>query len=393
MKQKEIIALTPQTGGVLKANQVIGREKLIEDYWRILKRQGIVLYAERRFGKSSVLIKMNASVKDGFLTIYKGVEGAENADDFVNILFERIKEKKIIEESRMKEVENVFNTITSHIKKVAGIELNKVDKKWEKQLYYIIKLLTEQYNGKYIIIMLDEFSIMLSKMENSEAVNVLGFLRDLVQNEFPEQLRFVYCGSIGIDLVIDKIKRAGYNIGDPINHLNKQRLLPFSKNEALYFSRCLSQGCGLKISKATMEYICKEADNIPYFIDVIFDKIKDLNSIKKAQVDMALDSILNDSTNSNSLKHFYDRIEKFYPDKVLVNHILNFISGREGFISENEIASHVEKQVEIERMVLNEEIDRLWRDGYFERELIDGKRHFRFNYSIVKKWWAINKAV
>ncbi|GAI64162.1 unnamed protein product, partial [marine sediment metagenome] len=55
MKNKTIIPLTPQTGGVLNPHQVIGREEVIEKYWKILQVQGFVLYAERRFGKSAVL--------------------------------------------------------------------------------------------------------------------------------------------------------------------------------------------------------------------------------------------------------------------------------------------------------------------------------------------------
>jgi len=392
MKNKTIIPLIPHTGGVLEPSQIIGREDIIKEYWKILQRQGFVLYAERRFGKSAVLKKMNAKNKKGFLTIYKGVEGAKNANEFVNSLFEQIKEKKIIKESILKKAEGWFYSITSRIEKIGAIQFRKTDSKWQKQFNYLLKLLIKQHSDKYIVIMLDEFTIMLNKMEEPEAVNILGYLKDLVQHDFSEKLRFVYCGSIGIDLVLDKFKKAGYNMGDPINHMSKQRLLPFTEEEALFFCKCLNEGCELKLSEEIMKYICDLVDRIPYFIDKVFDKIRYYSRIDRSAINEALNDILIDPSDPNNFKHFYDRIDNFYPNKTLTNHILNYLSKIEEYTSEGVIADHIKNQMEVDRILLNDEIDRLRRDGYLKREIIDSKRNFKFNYSIIKKWWAINKA-
>jgi len=392
MENKNIIPLTPHTGGVLAPGQVIGREEVIEEYWKILQGRGIVLYAERRFGKSAVLTKMNAKNRKGFLTIYKGVEGAKNADEFVNSLFEHIKEEKIIKESTLKKAEGWFYSITSHIEKIGGIQFRKNDSKWQKQLNYLLKLLTKQHSDKYIVVMLDEFTIMLNKMEEPEAVNVLGYLKDLVQHEFSKKIRFVYCGSIGIDLVLDKLKKNGYNIGDPINHMSKQRLLPFGNEEAMSFCECLNEGCELKLPVEIMKFICTLSDKIPYFIDAIFDKIRYNAGIDKSVIDSALHAILDDPGDMNNLKHFYDRIDNFYPNKILTNHILNYLSKNDKYTSENDIAEQINNIMATKRILLNEEIERLRRDGYLKREITGGKRFFKFNYSIIKKWWFINKA-
>ncbi len=392
MKNKTIIPLTPQTGGVLNPHQVIGREKVIEKYWEILQRQGIVLYAERRFGKSAILTKMRAENRKDYLCIYKGVEGAGNADEFVEKLFDSVLKAKLFEESNLKKFENTFYTITSYIPKAGTLEFKAKDKKWEKQFNYLLTSLVEQRSEKHIVIMLDEFTIMLDKMEEHEAVNILGYLRDLVHHDFSEKLRFVYCGSIGIDLVLDKLKRAKHNIGDPINHMKKQRLLPFSDEEAIFFCKCLNKGCGLNVKENIMKYICNLSDKIPFFIDVIFDKIRYNPRIDKFAINKALNDILEDPSDTNNLKHFYDRIDNLYPNKILTNHILNYLSNIDKYTSEDVIANHIYHQMKEERIIINNEIDRLWRDGYLKREVKDSIRHFQFNYSIIKKWWAINKA-
>jgi len=45
-------------GGVLAPEDVIGRDKLIEQIWRVLENQSVVLTSERRVGKTSVIRKM-----------------------------------------------------------------------------------------------------------------------------------------------------------------------------------------------------------------------------------------------------------------------------------------------------------------------------------------------
>ena len=105
-----------------------------------------------------------------------------------------------------------------------------------------------------------------------------------------------------------------------------------------------------------------------------------------------MNTILEDPSNPDNLSHFYDRITHFYPNKIITNHILNYLSKIEEYTSEDVIADNINNQMEVDRIIINNEIDRLWRDGYLKREIIESKRFFQFNYSIIKKWWAINKA-
>ena len=42
-------------GGHIPPSEVIGRDRLIANLWRHLERQGVVLTAERRMGKTSII--------------------------------------------------------------------------------------------------------------------------------------------------------------------------------------------------------------------------------------------------------------------------------------------------------------------------------------------------
>ena len=72
-------------GGRLNIEGVIGRDHEIDRYWRVLERQGLVLSAERRIGKTHVLLKMSEECRPGYLPVYQDLE-AVHSIDYVNRL-------------------------------------------------------------------------------------------------------------------------------------------------------------------------------------------------------------------------------------------------------------------------------------------------------------------
>lgn len=390
---KKIIPIIPSTGGTVSIPHIIGRTKEIKDFWKILEKQGIALFAERRFGKSSILRKMEKEVKEGFVPIYQPVQGISTIESFAATLMNIAKEKEYIDEGFFKKLENIYNTTAGVIDEIQTVKFKKLEHPWQKQLYYLFKKLIEKNRKSKIVIMLDEFSLFLDNLQQIDAIMVVGFLRDItLQDEFIN-IRFVYCGSIGIDLVLDKIKKGGHNIGDPLNHMRKYELLPFEKKIAEYFGNCLNEGCKTKLSNRLIELICKRANNIPYFIDIAFYKISELNASTQEIVDKVFEDILDDTSGKESIKHFYDRIEQFYPNYKLSINILNFISKNKSSSPEAKIADYVLLGTEdSDRIEINREIERLRNDGYLLRTLKNEERLFDFKYSLLKSWWKRNKA-
>ena len=81
-------------GGQLAPSQVIGRDELIARLWRILERQGLVMSAERRIGKTSLMKKMVDQARDDKekLSIYHDLEGVRTRLEFVEILMTDVEE-------------------------------------------------------------------------------------------------------------------------------------------------------------------------------------------------------------------------------------------------------------------------------------------------------------
>ena len=388
----EIKSITPSSGGVLLPSNIVGRDEIIQYFWAILIVKGINLFAERRFGKSCVIRKMHHQTQTGFTSIYKSVQGVNTPEQFVDVLYDFAKEHSLFSDSIKGTIEKAWDTISARIPEAAGVKISTTHTIWQKKLLYLIKQILASNPKDILVIFLDEFSLMLDEMKTADAALVLGTLRDIVHDHFPTKLRFVYTGSIGIDLILDRIKKDGHNLGAPLNHLAKEKLPPFNHAQAIYFCKCLEKGCGISLAENVRVYIIQMSDGIPYFIDRIFDKIRYYSSIDKATIDAELNEILNDSSDSNNIEHFYDRIRGYYPDKELSHHILNIICQTDEAISEKDIADKVESILPRDRQTINEDLARLWRDGYLTRTTKNEERHFIFQFGIIKQWWKINKA-
>lgn len=391
---KQIFPITPSTGGAVAPKNIVGREKEIDIFWSILEKQGIALFAERRFGKSSILRKMASDGQKGFITIYKPIEGISSPENLAAVLLDRVKEMNLIDEGVFKILESFYNRTTDLVEEVKGVKLKKLEYTWQKQIFYLFEKLIEKHKDKKIVIMLDEFSIFLDGLKNEEATKIIGFLRNITfENKF-KNVRFVYCGSIGIDLVLDKIKKDGHNVGDPINHMDKFELQAFTNANAVFFGKCLNLGCNLNLNHELIEKICNRSDNIPYFIDCVFNIISKANKIVTLEIiEDSFEEILNDTKGKTSIKHFYDRIELFYPNSIISVYILNIISKSTIVLTETEIFNNVlSNTTETNRIEINKEIERLMNDGYLYRVIKDGERAYDFKYSLLKSWWKRNKA-
>ncbi len=394
-----IIPLTPSTGGILKPNQVIGREAEVEEMVAILKRQSINLSALRRSGKSSLLSKLNLKLVglDQFKSVYLEVEGISNCDSFIEKLYLKFKADKIIKEGAIKKIDKAFDNLLGRFSSVEipgfSAELNKRRQLWEKQLDELLAEAIKANPDKLIIISLDEFSIMLDKIEDrKEASELIGILRSVMHNEpFKSAIRFIYCGSIGIDLVLDKIKKAGNNIGQPLNHMYDYILNPLTNENALFLAKCFDKGCKTNLSEEDMKHICQLGENIPYYIDALFSLIR-YQSNNKETIQEAYQTILENPNNKFEFKHFYERITLHYPDKDTSFSILNFLSKSSKPKTEKAILNYLGSEQPIKRNDLINELDRLRTDDYLVRKIKNEERVYQFKYEILRKWWKINKS-
>lgn len=66
--------LRVNAGGNLAPEEVVGRDVEIAKMWRTLERQSVLLTAERRMGKTSVLHRMLARPPAGFIALNRNLQ-------------------------------------------------------------------------------------------------------------------------------------------------------------------------------------------------------------------------------------------------------------------------------------------------------------------------------
>ena len=71
--------------------------------------------------------------------------------------------------------------------------------------------------------------------------------------------------------------------------------------------------------------------------------------------------------------------------------ILNFICLHDKFIEEEEIKKHILNEDKLTDEHFLKLMNLLWDDHYLTRKIEYGKRTYKFKYSILCKWWKINR--
>lgn len=69
-------------GGQIGIDQVFGRDDLIATLWDTLDVQSVIMTAERRIGKTSIIRKMKAQPPKGWVPVLQDLEQYHSADEF-----------------------------------------------------------------------------------------------------------------------------------------------------------------------------------------------------------------------------------------------------------------------------------------------------------------------
>jgi hypothetical protein len=77
-------------GGQLPVDEILGRDALIAELWDILARTSVVMTAERRIGKTSIIRKMHANPGAGWVPVLQDLERIYSADEFAVAIYKEI---------------------------------------------------------------------------------------------------------------------------------------------------------------------------------------------------------------------------------------------------------------------------------------------------------------
>ncbi|MCY4491203.1 MAG: hypothetical protein OXC46_07040 [Thaumarchaeota archaeon] len=211
------------TGNIAKGKDLYGRDEL-DVLCKGIEKDSLLLISPRRYGKTSIGIRMKAETRHGWSVTYIDMEGFSEPCEFIMGLNHS--------RTMLKRIKNLFKSGIVATDKVEffnmiAIKLRESDNSWKKKGTEIFCELKDA-NPKLIII--DELPTYLLKMHEKYQDNgatLSTFLHWLCSIRLDLQIRFIVCSSVGINTIID-----GYGLENSINYFSRESLFPFDDETA-----------------------------------------------------------------------------------------------------------------------------------------------------------------
>lgn len=230
----------------------------------------MVLYAPRRFGKTSLIVKAIQQLEEqGFICIYFDFMPVFSVESFVRLYTKSLASKQ----RNLQRFAETFNSIAKNIRPVIrftpdgnpelslDITKKQIDEMDISQLLDIPEALAGK--KKRVLIFFDEFQ----EVEKLNKINFEGLLRSKIQHQ--KHVNYIFFGSKThiMQAMFNDKKRPFYHAATQmtIDYLPKKETIHFLQNN---FARK-----EIKLDLEIAEYIIKTAANIPHYIQQLASEI------------------------------------------------------------------------------------------------------------------------
>ena len=379
-------------GGRLNTRDVMGRDNEIARYWRILERQGLVISAERRIGKTHIVLKMRDECRSGYLPFYQDLEGVHSIAELIRSIY-----------STVQHALSTLPNLKAHLAKwsallprrIAGIDLPTADQTWQILLSDAFDDLIAIADDRCILMLWDEFPLMLHNLQRTQGPNsviqLLDHLRSL-RLVRADRLRFLFTGSVGLHLVLRSLRQAG-NANDPVNDMLSLTVPPLVHRDTCDLAAAL-----LKQTPADPAHIPDLASRIasavggfPYYVHHVVDQLDQLPHPPTLQdVSFAVDRLVYHSDDPANLNYYLNRLSLYYPEheRSLALIVLDTMAGLPSATPVPDLLNlcrHRDPMLADEQ--LREVLVVLAEDHYIESRKGPEGVVYDFRWQLVKKWW------
>ena len=384
-------------GGMLTPGEVVGRDLFVSEIWRALDRQSVLLTAERRMGKTSVLLKLEAEPLTERCVIKRTLQGIRTPEEFVRKL-----------------VADVDNAIPGLIRKSIGDRLRKAGIKsigstpisvefepatpesWKDVVTETFRVLDEDVD-ELVVLLWDEAPQMIADIDTERGSGVAREMLDVLRaaRESHRGIRMVLSGSLGIHHVVAALRSEG-GMWAPTHDMRALDLPPLAEDDAVFLAGELLRNDDVACDDrdAVASAIASEVDCMPYYIHQTALRLRDRGRagermpVDVATVEKEVEDAICDPLDPWELGHYVSRTPVYYGnDADLVNAVLDIVARDSAPLDiatiRERLAAHGPPP-EIER--LRELVDLLCRDYY-----LCASPGYVFLRSLVRRAWLARR--
>lgn len=377
-------------GGEIDIADIVGRDELVEEIWGILSVQSVLLTAERRIGKTTILKKMRDQAPENFICIYQDLEGYTTPEEFVHSVGTRVK-------ANFKWFNKAKHEGASILQRFAGAQAQGVrlpdarNANWKQDLVAHIKNVHLEQNER-LVFLWDEMPLMLHNIKKQADMSVARDVLDLLRKLRQEYgVRMVLTGSIGLHHVISDLHSQG-NANAPVNDLRQVEVTPLSIEHGSGLALSLLKAEGIESDNPVQlaNNVAKDADYIPYYIHhFIIELKKRARKCDPLVLQELIEQCLLRANDPWNLRYYRSRIDIYYDDEqaAIAIEALNHLCKQQTPQSAEQIFAALKSRIKIKeskRDLVREIMRTLERDHYLTGSETGS---LSFRSSLVKRWW------
>ena len=379
-------------GGRLDIDDVVGRDHEIDRYWHVLERQGLILSAERRIGKTHILLKMSDECQPGYLPFYQDLESVHSVADLIRSIYTAV-------DHSLRTVPGLKAHIAKWSgllpKKIAGVDLPTAEATWPVLLADAFDDLVRIADGARVLMLWDEFPLMLYNLQRAGdhdiAIRLLDHLRAL-RLTHAGHIQFLFTGSIGLHLVLRSLREAG-NANDPVNDMLSLTVPPMADVHTTQLAAALlaeTRAAPPDIPGLAARIVA-EVGGFPYYVHHVVDQLDQLRRPPTLDdISATVDGLVNDPHDPANIRYYVNRMSQYYTDgqRALALLALDMIAQQPVPVSVPALLNlcrHHEPSVDDEPF--RDVLALLAEDHYIEPASTSGPAAYDFRWQLVKRWW------
>lgn len=272
----------------------VDREQEIKQILATLRKDNVLLAAPRRFGKTSIMRKLERELfGDGNVVIFLDVESINSPQRFLSeIILELTDFKEFsIKSGFLPKIKNICKLVQDNIEEIeihtifkaklrSSVE-ESLKEDWIDKSDAVFRMINNNNLNVYFIF--DEFPIAIKNMDSMDAKIFLSWFRGLRQT--CTHVRFIVGGSVSIERVLRNV--GGTNV---INDFKTIRVNGFERDVALQIVKNGFEEEDWEYTPLLGNKIldCVGESYIPYFVGIMLSAIVDEQIITRKAVDSDL---------------------------------------------------------------------------------------------------------
>lgn len=380
------------TGPPVEGDNFFGRTKELQFAWHQIENgNSLILSAPRRVGKSSFAKKLLVQAQEqGWNTLEINLEKVKTEEGFVKSLVDALQKQSWWTKTQ-KRVGATLDSILSSIKasvEYEGIKTSLEYQSKKEDAYEQLKKLFDHTENT--LVMVDELTILLASFLDNDKENgkknaefFLNWLRSFRQIT-GNKIRWIFCSSIGIDNFVS-LHQLSYTLND----INTFPIGAFTSTQASEFLNELAKAEGIEFSDELSVYILEKLGwNLPFFIQILFNKIYFLHFIEDKKLDQkTVDEAYTSLISEKHLNTWDERLKEYGDLELSIRIVLNSLSGIPEGQSRDNLTLLLFAKINDEdkaQTVLSEVLRVLQNDGYL---IVNEQNKYLFRSPLLRDFW------